>query len=332
MKKDSVLFFGDINVDNIYTIEEIPEPGRDGFASFAEMRLGGAVCNSAVILQRLGHPAALLGAVGNDMWSDYVYNELKKGQIDAEHVIEIAGEKTGLIFIAVTPNGERTMFCYRGANNAIKPEDLSDSLLDNVSLVQLSGYAFLESPQMDTAWELVSQATARGIPVSMDTGLDPVLHNPETIHKLLPYLKVLITGKEEAQLLSSMKDYHDQMNYFLSFGLTHVGIKLGGEGAILGSPDGVIQQKAFPVTVKDTTSAGDAFSAGLIFGFLHHFSPNACLTLANALGGLATTVYGAAWIGRDEVLPFLINYQNATREDKAFMAIPEIIEKVSKGS
>jgi ribokinase len=324
MQGDSVLFFGDINVDNIFTLPEIPEPGRDGYASHTKMSLGGAVCNSAVVMQRLGQPSALLGVVGEDLWADFVFSELKRAQINADTVFVKPGEKTGLIFIVVTPNGERTMFSYRGVNTHIQPEDLPEKLLDNVSLIQLSGYAFMESPQQETAWCLLEMASSHGIPICMDTGLDPVIHRAETLRDVLPYLTVLITGQQEAFLLTQLYDPQDQIDALLSAGLNQVGIKLGAEGAILGWQDGMLQQSAFQVQVRDTTSAGDAFSAGLIYAYLHDFSPRASLTLANALGGLATTVYGAAWIGREEVSSFLLRQQNAGLDLPDLPAIQEI--------
>lgn len=300
-----VLLFGDINVDNIFQLAEFPEPGRDGFAKHAEMHLGGAVCNSAAALQRLGQPAQIVGAIGDDVWSTYVFAELNQAQIDTRHVVVKPGAQTGLIFIAVIPNGERTMFCHRGANIAIHPKDLPKNVLEGVCLLQLSGYVFLEEPQRDTAWKLIEMAVEQGIPISMDTGLDPVILAPEALSAVLPYLSVLITGTAEAEQLTQAVDHQDQLNGFMSLGLKLVAIKLGHEGAWMGWEGEIYHSPAFPVSVVDSTSAGDAFSAGLIYGYLHGFTPQACLLLANALGGLATTVYGAARFDRSEVAAFL---------------------------
>lgn len=331
MAGGSVLFFGDINVDNIFKLPEFPEPGRDGFATHTETHLGGAVCNSAVVCQRLGQAASLLGVVGEDLWSDYVFGELARAGINADHVFIKEGEKTGLIFIAVTPDGERTMLSYRGANLKVQPEDLPENVLDHVCLVQFSGYVFLESPQKETAWRLLELALDRGIPISLDTGLDPVVLAPKIIRKILPHLTLLITGEKEARLLTGRENYQDQIDAFLSLGLKQVAIKLGSRGALIGCENRVFQQPAFTVTVVDTTSAGDAFSAGLIYGYLNGLSPDTSLTLANALGGLATTVYGAAWIGREDVLSFLGNNQNIPNDPSLKSAVYEVIHHLKDG-
>jgi ribokinase len=304
MAGDAVLLAGDINVDNIFTVPELPVPGRDGLATHTEMHLGGAVCNSAVVLRKLGLEARLCGAVGEDQWADFVFDALDEVGVRRDFVVQKAEDSTGLIFIPVTPNGERTMFSYRGVNRCIAPEDVPPEALDGVGMLQVSGYVFLESPQRETAWHLIEAAEAREIPISLDSGLDPVLLEPEILRRTLPYLTLLITGTREAEVLTGETDLDRQTEALLALGIQQVALKLGSQGAHLAWQGGRLTGPAFPVTVKDTTSAGDAFSAGLIFGWLRDFPPEAALALANALGGLATTVYGAARIGRDEVQAF----------------------------
>lgn len=311
MSEPKVLVFGDINVDNIFSLTSFPDPGRDAYAEHVEMHLGGAACNSAVQLACIGQATRLFGALGDDFWSHYVLAELETVKLDSSFLVTKAGKQTGLIFIAVTPNGERTMLSYRGANLDIQPGDLTPTLLDGISLVQLIGYDFLISPQKECAWMLVEMSRADGIPISMDTGLDPVILQRETIMKVIPHLAVLITGGVEAQKLTGVDEPQQQLDQFLSFGLEQVAVKLGHKGAWLGTPAGRFSGPAFQVKVVDTTSAGDAFSAGLLYGYVHHFSPQARLLLANALGGLATTVFGAARFNRHEVLTFLENNMSA---------------------
>jgi ribokinase len=265
------------------------------------MHLGGAVCNSAVVLRKLGVESRLCGAVGQDQWADFVFEALDEAGVVRDFVVQKAEDSTGLIFIPVTPNGERTMFSYRGVNRRMAPSDVAPEALDGVGMLQISGYVFLDSPQRETAWHLIEKAEARGIPISLDSGLDPVLLEPEILRRTLPHLTLLITGRREAEMLTGETDLDGQTEALLSLGIQQAALKLGSEGAHLAWPEGRLTLPAFPVTVKDTTSAGDAFSAGLIFGWLQGFDPAVALTLANALGGLATTVYGAAWIGREEV-------------------------------
>jgi len=328
MPVGTVLLFGDLNVDNICTIPEIPPPGRDVYISRVETHLGGSACNSAVILQKMGLSTRMLGAIGQDHWGSYVLDELARAGSDTHSIATKTAEGTGLIFIGVTPNGERTMFSYRGANTIIAPADIQEDILDGVSLVHLSGYVFISPGQCQTAWRLVEIAEERGIPLSLDTGLDPVVRQPDELCAILDHLKICITGEEEGKILTGFDDLHDQAAALLNHGIELVAIKLGGRGVYLAWPQGELLLPAFKVEVKDTTGAGDAFSSGLLYSWLRGYSPCASGTLANALGGLATTYYGAAWVGRDEVLPFLKSVQHQQPDHPAHCEIQEVIHRL----
>ena len=329
MPVGSVLLFGDLNVDNILSVPEIPTAGHDAYASRVETHLGGAVCNSSVVFEKLYQSTRMLGAIGQDHWGEFVLHELQRAGVDTRFIVRKSAQGTGLIFIGVIPNGERTMFSYRGANTMLSPQDVPDSVLEGVSLVQLSGYVFISPNQCQTAFHLIEMAQSRGIPVSLDTGLDPLEREPEIFRQVLPHLTLCITGEEEAALLTGKPDLKDQASALLAQGMKMVAIKLGGRGAYLAWPQGELLLPAFKVEVKDTTGAGDAFSAGLVYGWLHGYSPCASGALANALGGLSTTYYGAAWIGRDEVLPFLQTIQRQQPDHPAKCGIQEVIGRLS---
>ncbi len=328
MSAGSVLLFGDLNVDNILTIPEIPAAGRDVYASQVETHLGGAVCNSAVILQGLHQPTRMLGAIGTEQWSEFLIHELQRAGVDTRYIVHKSATGTGLIFIGVTPNGERTMFSFRGANTLLEPGDVPEDILDGVALVQFSGYVYIDSPQREAAYRLVELARARGIPITLDTGLDPLLRQPEIFRQVLPQLAVCITGPEEARILTGFADLQEQATALLDQGIQLLAIKLGGRGAYLAWPHGRLLLPAFEVEVKDTTGAGDAFSAGLIYGWMHGFSPCASGALANALGGLATTCIGAAWLRRAEVLAFLQAMRSRQPNHPAACGMQEAIQRL----
>jgi len=84
------------------------------------------------------------------------------------------------------------------------------------------------------------------------------------------------------------------LDALMAYGVGLGAVKLGAQGCWLGSSQG---EKCFfpifPIETVDTTGAGDAFSAGLLFALRRGLSLAAAGTLASALGALATTQYGA---------------------------------------
>ncbi|MBA4031030.1 MAG: carbohydrate kinase [Planctomyces sp.] len=70
-------------------------------------------------------------------------------------------------------------------------------------------------------------------------------------------------------------------------------ITRGGEGLVLASREEVLTIPGQPITVVDTVGAGDATSAGLIFGVLSGWKPEKTGRFANHLGGLVASERGA---------------------------------------
>ncbi len=66
-------------------------------------------------------------------------------------------------------------------------------------------------------------------------------------------------------------------------------VKRGGCGAMLITAEKVAEYPAYPVEVVDTTCAGDAFAAGVLFGVSRRMSLDDSVRLGNACGALCTT-------------------------------------------
>jgi len=302
-----VIMLGDINVDNIWPVPAIPKPGRDGLVDTIKMETGGAILNSTILLDRLGVATTLLGCVGEDIWADYVRRALAATGIDLSALQTTRDANTGLDFILVTPDGERTMFGYRGANKMLEAKKIDASVFDDTGLLHISGYALLEAPQSDAVLKAVQTARERKIPVSIDTGLEPVLRNKDGFLKILPALGICISGVAEVDALLGARTVEEAAEKLIGAGVGLAAIKLGKEGSLLMRGSETMRCPVFTVEAVDTTGAGDAYSAGIIYGFMHGLSLGATGMLASALGALATTVDGAGFglPGREELVRFL---------------------------
>lgn len=302
-----VIMLGDINVDNIWPVPAIPQPGRDGLVDTVKMETGGAILNSTILLDRLGVPTTLLGCVGEDIWAEYVRRALAATGIDLSALQTSRDANSGLDFILVTPDGERTMFGYRGANKMLEADKIDASIFDEAGLLHISGYALLEAPQSDAVLKTVQIARERNIPVSIDTGLEPVMRNKSGFLEILPALGICISGVAEVNMLLGAGTDAEAAEKLIEAGVGLAAIKLGKEGSLLMRKDETVRCPAFAVETVDTTGAGDAYSAGIIYGFMHGLSLGATGVLASALGALATTVDGAGFAlpGREELARFL---------------------------
>jgi ribokinase len=313
----SILVLGDINVDVRMSVPAYPPPGGEALTERIGTCLGGSAANTAVVLSRLGLGARMIARLGGDAWGQVAMSALAETGVGLELVQHDPSAPTGMMFTVVTPDGERTMFGQRGANRHTDPAAITMDSFSGIDRLHLSGYALLEAPQRQAVERAVALTAQQGLPISLDTAYLPALSAPQAVRLLLPRLDICILGLPEATSLLGESEPRDAAAALLAAGVRLAAVKLGAQGCLLAEASSVHLAPAFPVQVVDTTGAGDAFSAGLIYGRLQRLSLPVLAILANALGGLAASVHGAgtALPGKIECIHFLReNLGSASRE------------------
>ena len=303
------LVLGDINVDLRLEMTSLPSPGGDGLARRMSAHAGGSAANTALVLARLGAQVAMAGAVGDDPWGEEALEPLAAARIDLRLVQRRRGSPTGLMVIVVTPDGQRTFLGYRGANVSLEPEDGLLRAAASAAWVHLSGYALLEGHQRQAALAVFTAATEAGKPVSLDVGLaEPPPEVVEQVHAMLPRLSLLVVGEQAAGVLAGGAATAQQaLEALQGTGAPTVAITCGAGGSLLAAGGRALRLAALPVGVVDTTGAGDAYAAGLVFGLQRGWPAETAATLATVLGGLAVKEPGggASLPGREAVLAYL---------------------------
>ena len=172
-------------------------------------------------------------------------------------------------------------------------------------------------------------AQSNDIPISMDTSIRPVFDSTSDIRAVIPKLNICILGYEEACYLVDHSDPHTIAQKILSQGPELVAVKLGGKGCVLANSDECITLPSYKVKTIDTTGAGDTFTAGIILGWLSKIDIRATGMLANILGALATTVWGAGTKlpGTDELIAYLASTNSQDKNKRETDQIFELFEQ-----
>lgn len=300
-----IIVMGDINMDVSFTIPAYPLPGNEAIASSVRMHTGGSAVNTAVALAKMDMDVGFIGRVGADSLADRVLGDLKEAGIDCSHIQIDPKISTGLIFIAVTEDGERTMFGARGANSFTQAKAIDPAYFTNCRWIHLSSYSFLAHHQYETILTVLDLAqNSPYTRVSLDIGTEPALRARSQIMEVLPRLDVIIPNETEVTLLGQGRSLEESLNTLLNGqGANAIVIKRGSQGCLLAVGSKRVQLPPFNISAKDTTGAGDSFNAGLVLGRLVGLSWEASAALGNALGGLAATREGAgaATINRNDV-------------------------------
>ncbi|MGA9350506.1 MAG: carbohydrate kinase family protein [Anaerolineae bacterium] len=305
-----VVTIGDINIDVIAHIPGYPQKGGEGLAEQGHIYCGGSAANTAIVLGRFGVDVGIIGRVGEDVLAPLALAALAKAGVDGRCIQRDPQTITGIMLVAVTPDGERTMFGCRGANVCTDPTLLDENYIAQARIFHLSGYTLLQVPQREAALRALEVAHEAGLMVTADMGLEAVMRVTDRVKAILPEVDILFPNQAEAEHLTGRRDIEGAIESLLDYGVGVVALKLGKRGCAIGTGEGIFIVPGFTVPTVDTTGAGDSFDAGLILGRLEGWGWQESALLADALGALTATVEGAgtSLAEREEVRAFLEAY------------------------
>jgi sugar/nucleoside kinase (ribokinase family) len=291
MSDSRVLVVGDVMTDIIVVPEGPMVRGSDRRAKIRS-KPGGSGANQAVWLGSMGTPVSFVARVGA---ADKPHLEAYfKGFYVDPILIADAQLPSGVLVTIVDPDGERSFLTDRGANLALSPSDMPVWLLEETSLVLMSGYSyFAEVPRAAVMW-LTAEARERGIGFAVDAASVGFIEEvgAKNFLKWTEGASVLFVNRDEARALSGTSDPEEQMR-ILGKTCERVVLKLGANGAALGNSLGTVLTLPAPkVQVVDTTGAGDAFAAAFLTADLNGESSEDCLAAGIAAGSEAVKKIG----------------------------------------
>lgn len=294
---NSILCFGDCNVDIVIPIKEIPVKGGCSFSSEISINMGGSCLNTAVALNRLRIKPILLSKIGNDNFGTLLYNFLNNQEMQVEY-IQTSNLPTGVVVGLVSPDGEKRWISVRGNAADIHMTQYDDKLLQQNNVLYLSGVELVEGIESrEMATDLARQIKGKGGRVFLDPNIRvPTWKIDATVktafEKIYPYVDVLLPNKKELELLGDHSNLEESARLIMSKGVASIWLKLGGDGCACFTQNSCLTFPENKVEVIDTSGAGDAFNAAVIYGIITGLSPEATGTFANLFASFTVTKYG----------------------------------------
>lgn len=298
--RDAIVVLGDINVDVLGAVDRWPQPGDDCLAPHLELHLGGVAANCALALSRWGLRSRLVGCVGQDDFGNFLRRSLREHGLTVQWVQTTSAAMTGLVYINVTPDGQRTFFGSRGANTIVRKPRHPHILFHRAAALHLAGYNFLTPVIEATARYLHKSLLHRGAIVSLDVGPEPSRQIPRKILQIASQVDLLFANATESFSLTQERDPRNALRSLLNAGAKNVVLKLGGDGCLIFDEGAIRAVPSFAVNAVDSTGAGDAFVAAFLQARLREWSQREAAIAANAAGAAATMTMGAG-----ETLPHL---------------------------
>lgn len=305
---------GDINIDTVIDVDDMPRRGGEVFSTRRQEMLGGSAVNTAAVLTRLGLRSTVMGAVGDDDAGRRALTQLRSVGVGTDLTSRSQTHPTAMNTILVTPDRERTMIATRGANVVYTAPPDWHEIID---WLHVSGYAFMEGDQQESAMAVLESANRRGIPTSLDVPLGLGERIRHLIADELANLHI-VSGSRSA--LSEITDSTDPVKQLIGSGTLQVAMTSGVDPMVVAGTVGEITLTPPVVDAIDVTGAGDAFVAGLIAATVAGLDPGPSAVLAAATGAAATLVSGAAETLADpEVWAYLLSPERWSDADPRWL-------------
>ncbi|HDT4047617.1 aminoimidazole riboside kinase [Enterobacter bugandensis] len=260
---------------------------------------GGAPANVAVGIARLGGKSAFIGRVGDDPFGRFMAKTLADERVDVKHMRLDPAHRTSTVVVDLDDHGERsfTFMVRPSADLFLEPADLPT--FSAGEWLHVCSIALSAEPSRSATFQAMDAIRKAGGYVSFDPNIRPDLWPDENalrrcLEQALQSADVVKLSVEELAFLTGDADVREGLNTLMQRCPARlVLVTQGKEGVIAWHQGAVKHYPATPVQCVDTTGAGDAFVAGLLYGLAAGQELVPAIALAQRCGALATTAKGA---------------------------------------
>jgi sugar/nucleoside kinase (ribokinase family) len=238
---------------------------------------GGSTANTIHGLAKLSVPTGYIGVIGEDELGGFFVQDMINAGVEP-HMIH-STQETGRAIALVTPDSERTFATYLGAAVELSAEHLissskiviaseakqqhpASSIFKRYDYFHIEGYLVQNHELMVTAVKLAKE---NKLTVSIDLpSYNMVEANQEFLWDLIRnYVDIVFANEDEAKAISG-KETMEALNEISNICDIAI-VKTGKKGSLIKSGKEIIPIGIIPVSLLDTTGAGDLYASGFLY-------------------------------------------------------------------
>ena len=293
-----VLNIGSMNLDMVYQMDHIVQPGETEASFGMNVFLGGKGINQSVAAAQAGAEVYHGGMIGED--GKPFLDACAQYGVDSRYIRQIPG-KTGHAVIQIDKNAQNCILLYGGANQM-----LTESYVDEVLAGFEKGDILLLQNEVNMLPYIVEKAYEKG----MQIALNPSPYNEKLDAVDMKKISIFLLNEVEGGQVTGLSESDAIIAKMLElFPHAKIVLTLGKDGAVYADAANRFFQPIFPVKAVDTTAAGDTFTGfflaslteGIPVAQALHISAKAssiCVTRPGAVASIPT---------KEEVLAALEN-------------------------
>lgn len=291
-----VLNIGSMNLDYVYNVDHIVQPGETQASDGMNIFLGGKGMNQSIALAKAGVEVYHGGLIGED--GQPFLDACKRYGVHEEYIQKIDG-KTGHTIIQIDKNAQNCILLFGGAN-----EQLTESYVDEVLSHFEKGDILLLQNEVNLLPYIVDQAYEKG----MQIALNPSPFNERLKKVDMKKISIFLLNEIEGGQITGLSNPNEIIGKMLqAYPHGKIILTLGQDGAVYADGEEKYYQPIFKVQAIDTTAAGDTFTGYFLAGLIEQMSIPEILKMSAKASSIAVTRKGAvpSIPYRDEVISAL---------------------------
>jgi ribokinase len=297
-----ILCFGSLNLDYVYLVDHIVQPGETTTSKNYQIFDGGKGLNQAIALGRAGAVCSMAGMIGQDGF--HLLTSLKQSHVNTDLVV-VNEKKTGHAIIQVDKTGQNSIIYFAGSNQLI-----NESYIQQVLSQFEPGDFILLQNEINNVPAIFELAKQKGLKIAFN----PSPITSDLLQYPLNLVDLLVLNEIEGFELTQEKNPESIINKLHeAYPQTLVLLTLGKNGALFSDGKSCYHHGIYDVEVVDTTAAGDTFVGYFLASFSNNETIEDCLRKASIASSLTVSRQGAS-----PSIPTLSEVQNSRMDLKSF--------------
>ena len=277
-----VLNIGSMNIDYVYNVDHIIQPGETEATGGMNVFLGGKGINQSIAVAKAAAEVYHGGMIGED--GQAFLDACDEYGVNSENILKIEG-KTGHTIIQIDKNAQNCILLFGGANQMLT-EDFVDGVLDKFE----AGDILLLQNEVNQMPYIVNKAYAKGMVIA----LNPSPFNEKLDEVDMTKISIFLLNEVEGGQITGLTEPEEIMNKMREmFPHAKIVLTLGKDGAMYCDGSQIYFQPVFKVDAVDTTAAGDTFTGYFLAGIIEGMEPAEILKMSAKASAIAVTRAGA---------------------------------------
>ncbi|MDH3304172.1 MAG: adenosine kinase [Gammaproteobacteria bacterium] len=256
---------------------------------------GGSVANTVAGFANLGGTAAYIGKVKADQLGTIFNHDMRSLGVDIRLKAAASSAPTARSHVLITDDGQRTMQTYLGACLELGVADITTDTVDSPKIMLLEGYVWdiAEGPALAKKAAEIARSNATAVALSLSDSFCVDRHRDSFADFVRDDADIIVADEEEVFALLGTDSIDETLEALKGYNNLFA-ITRSEHGSVIVQKDVRIVQAASKVDkIIDTTGAGDAYSAGFLFGWANDRPLEECAKLGTYCATMVIQQLGA---------------------------------------